>query len=140
MVDSDVLLSLISSVEPPELADRFRLHASRPHATSLAVAEVYAALSLGVAGLTAERRRNAFTSILETTMKRRILPFDMSCAETLARLSRTPVKGGSPPYTLAALIHAATAQRFELVLLTSRPEQYEGLGIGAAAVDLATFG
>ncbi|MBG0739184.1 hypothetical protein IV500_07235 [Paeniglutamicibacter antarcticus] len=127
LLDADVLLELISGSSYERQAEWFKLHPERPHTTALAVAEILAAIG-SMTALERMSSGNAVAKFLATVMDRRVVPFDLDCAEHLARLAQLSRSDGSN-YPLAYLLTAAMALRFGAELVTARPEEYAGLGV-----------
>ncbi|MDJ0356544.1 MAG: PIN domain-containing protein [Actinomycetota bacterium] len=131
LLDSDVLMDLLSGRNDQRQSEWFKLHPERPHTSALAVAEVLTAI-----GSLHEWERlsagKAATTILATALDRRVVPFDLDCAEPLARLARLKRADGTY-YPLATLMSAALAARYSAELVTGRPEEYAGLGIATVS-------
>lgn len=137
IVDSDVLLALTTIDAPEGIQDWAKQFTTRPHTTALAIAEIYAAIETVRMSPTETFRQHAMEELLSGVFYRRVLPFDVECAQGLADLSAQRRPDGKP-YPLAVLMTAAIARRYNMPLATSRPADFEGLDIDINTVDLTS--
>ncbi|WP_026551550.1 hypothetical protein [Arthrobacter sp. H20] len=128
ILDSDVLLALISSTEDEQVAEWVKQFPSRPQTTALSVAEVTAAIHSASHPLKHFAQERALEVLLDGLFNRRVLPLDVECAALLAKLSTAKTPEGVH-YPLGVLIQAAISLRFRMPLVTGRPRDYLGLDL-----------
>lgn len=135
IMDSDVLLALIAT-DNEEVEEWVKKLPGKPHTSSIAVAEVYAAIRRSTNALFRETRYRAMQRALDGLLHRRVLPFDQHAARELAALALTPHPDGGT-FALAALIPSATARVLGMRIATGRPDDFLGIDVELEILDLA---